>query len=151
MKKVWKWILGIVIVLIVVAVVGFVVRGVFVSRMNRLNNFQPPLTKNFERGDQRIPSFDNDKFNNPHDNFNQRLPMQSERGFRGHGFTDYGFWSFPFILFGGLFKFIFLFVILGVVGYFSYSMGKKAGAAEVLASVPGTKSEPELPPKKKRT
>jgi len=150
MKKVWKWILGIVIALIVVAAVGFIVRGVFISRTNRLSNFQPPLTKNFDPGDRRTPSFDSDKFNNPRDNFNRRLPMQSERGFHGHGYLGYGFWPFPFILFGGLFKFIFLFVILGVVVYFSYSMGKKAGAAEVLASVPGTKSEPELPPKKKR-
>ena len=143
MKNIWKWIIGVVIVLVVLAAVGFVASGFFVSRMARVERFEsfhPPISENFERGDRRAPGFDYDHFRSPMGGFDRRIPL--------HGF----FMPMPFMLFGGFLRLIFPLAVLGAVGYFAYKKGKKDGAAEALSTpvdaVVDSEPEKEKPKKK---
>jgi len=148
MKTIWKWILGFVIVLVVVAAVGFAVRGFFVPRTVRVEGFESfrnPMDKGFERDGKRVPDFGYDHFRSPMGRFNQHMPMYGYRTFGGRGFGGYGFFPWPFMFFGGLLRLIFPLVVLVAVWYFAYMKGKKDGAAEALAS----ETEPEPVPASK--
>jgi hypothetical protein len=139
MKNIWKWILGIVIVLVVIAAVGFIASGFFVSRTARVERFEafrPSMTDDFPHDDWHHPSFEYDRFHSPRESFGHRMPMYGNRGFSGRGFVGYGFAPWPFLFFGGLLRLIFPLAVLAAVGYFSYRKGKKDGAAEVLAGEP---------------
>jgi len=132
MKNVWKWILGIVIVLVVVAAVGFVARGFFVShtaRVERFDNFRPPMTDGFGR----------DNWRGPMGGFNRGMPMHGGRGFGG-----YRYMPLSFMFFGGLLRLIFPLAMLGAVGYFAYKKGKKDGVAAAMSvSAPEIEAMPE--------
>ena len=143
MKNIWKWIIGVVVVLVVLAAVGFFASRYFVPRATRVDRFEtlrPPALENYEREGKRVPGFDYDHYRSPMGGFNRRVPM--------HGF----FMPIPFMFFGGFLRLIFPLVVLGAVGYFSYQKGKKDGAAEALAapveSIVNSEPEKEKPKKK---
>jgi len=120
MSKTWKWILGIVIVLVVVAAVAFAARGLFVSHhmiTGKFNRFDGPMGRNY-------------------DDF--RHPMNGYRGYHHPMVGNYGFMPLPFMFFGGFSRLLFPLLVLGAVVYFSYQKGKK----DAMASVAGTASEP---------
>jgi len=149
MRKIWKWILGIVLVLVVIAVVGFVAHGLYMShtaRVERFENFRPPMANNFDRDDRRDPSFGYDKFHSPQGGFDRRMPMYGNRGFGG-----FGFMPLPFLFFGGLLRLLFPLTVLALVGYFSYKKGKKDGMAVMSAPTlePDKVDEPADVPKQR--
>ena len=111
MSKTWKWILGIVIVLVVVAAVAFAARGFFASHYM--------LTRNLDRFDGPMGRYD--------ENF--RLPMKGYRDFRHPMVGGYGFMAWPFMFFGGFLRLLFPLLVLVGVGYFSYRKGKKDAMA----------------------
>ena len=142
MSKTWKWILGIVIGLVVVAAVGFFAHGTFESRtvrVERFDNFRPPMADGFERDGKRGPGFAYDHFRSPMGGFNHGMPMYGRRGFGG-----YGYMPLPFMIFGGLLRLVFPLAVLGAVGYFSYKKGKKDGAMEVSTPEPEPAKVPEM-------
>lgn len=120
MSKTWKWILGIVIVLVVVAAVAFAARGFFVRHYmvaGNFNRFDGPMGRNY-------------------DDF--RHPMNEYRGVHHPMVGHYGYMALPFMFFGGFLRLLFPLLVLGAVGYFSYQKGKKDG----MAAVAGTASGP---------
>ena len=157
MRKIWKWILGIVIVLVVVAAAGYAVRGFYVFRMarvERFSNFRPPTAQGFDRDNQRAPSFGGDRSRAPQGFYDHRMPMYGSRSFGG-----YGFMPMPFLFFGGFLRLIVPLAILAAVGYFAYRKGKKDGLAEAVAVTPmpaapihveEIPSEPVEAPKRRR-
>ena len=116
MSKTWKWILGIVITLLVVAAVVFVGWSFFASRhamYYSYSGFQHPTMRDF-------------------DNF--RTPMNTYRDFRSPTMGSRGFMPWPFKFFGGLLRLIFPLGVLFLVGFFSYKKGKKDGMATSVAA-----------------
>jgi uncharacterized membrane protein len=133
MSKTWKWIIGIVIVLVVVAAVAFAVHGFFTPRymqIGNFNRFEGPMGRGYE---------------------NFRHPMDGYRGFHHPMVGGYGFMAWPFMFFGGFLRLLFPLLVLAGVGYFSYQKGKKdaiaasAGAA-LRSAVEDTPTE-RLDPK----
>ena len=111
MSKTWKWIIGIVIVLVVVAAVAFATRGFFASRYmltGDFNRFEGPMGRSYE---------------------NFRHPMNGYRDFRHPRVALYNFMSWPFMFFGGFLRLLFPLLVLAGVGYFSYQKGKKDAMA----------------------
>jgi hypothetical protein len=137
MKNIWKWILGIVIVLVVIAATGFIASGFYVSRsmrVDRFDNFRPPQGEGFDRNDRHGPGLGFDHIPIPRDYHHYNMPKHGYRGFGGHGFGGYGYISWPLMFFGGLLRLFLPLAVLVAVGYFAYKKGKKDGAEEVLAS-----------------
>lgn len=120
MSKTWKWILGIVLVLVIVAAVAFAARGFLMPRYM--------LTGDFNRFDGPMGRY--------HDNF--RHPMDGYRGFRHPMMAQYGFMSWPLLFLGGFLRLLFPLLVLGGVGYFAYQKGKRDG----LRSLAGRASRP---------
>jgi len=126
MSKTWKWILGIVIVLVVVAAAAFAARGFYVSHhmiTGNFNRFEGPMGRNY-------------------DDF--RHPMKGYRGFQHPMIGNYGYMMLPFMFVGGFLRLLFPLLVLGAVGYFFYQRGKKAGMA--VANGPASKPAHEDPP-----
>ena len=119
MSKTWKWILGIVIVLVVVAAVAFAAHGFFTPRYmqtGNFNRFDCPMGRNY-------------------DDF--RHPMNGYRGYHHPMVGNYGFMPLPFMFFGGFLRLLFPLLVLGAVGYFSYQKGKKDAMAAASGTTPG--------------
>ena len=150
MKSIWKWILGLVVVLVIIATVGLMARGFFVSRTTRVERFEDfhnPMLDGFDRDGKRGPNFGYDHFRSPKGGFNHGMPMHGGRRFGG-----YGFMRLPFMFLGGLLWLIFPLAVLAAVVYFSYQAGKKAGmntAQSLPESEPMLDVEPEESPKKR--
>ena len=138
MSKTWKWIIGIVIGLVVLAGVGFVAANYFgfghMAYFGRTAYYSHPMMDNYGFRD-RVPM-------GGYQNF--RHPMMGGRGI-------YPFFGGLFFL-GGLLRLIFPLGVLALVGYFSYRAGKKAGMNAALpAPEPGPVIDEESEePKKKR-
>ena len=162
MSKVWKWILGILIVLILVAVV---VGAVLVVRNNLLftrsiravpnpnGQTQPNL-----QGTPNAPGTQN-----PYGQrgpmmpfgFNNRRHLFGDRGFGGPMMGGRGFWGFGgfmpfgmgFFFLGGLLRLIVPLGVLALVAFLFYQMGKRAGASPVTppATVPSAPAPDETP------
>jgi hypothetical protein len=144
MKSVWKWILGIVIVLILCAAVG---GGIFAFshrfalggpeiRANQADNYAWSMP--MHRG-----------FVGPNDRYHQRefgpgmVPHMGAWG--GRGMMPFGG---GFMLFGGLIRLFFVLAILGLVGFGAYRLGKQAGVRTAAAPVaPPPPAAPEVPEK----
>jgi hypothetical protein len=141
MSKTWKWILGIVLGLAILAGAGFVA----------VNSFD------VERVSIRVgPGFDRHPMMDEY-GFGNRAPMEDFRGFRhpmlgGRGFGGYGFVGLPFLFVGGLLRLVFPLAALALVAYFSYQTGKNAGMKLAQARPepgPVPDAEPAEPPKRK--
>ena len=151
MSKVWKWILGVLIVLVVVAVV---VGAVFVVRNNLLfarsisaapvgngqtrpniqatPNAPGAQNPNGQRGPATPFGFNNHRY--PFGDREWGGPMMGGRGFRGFG----GFMPFGmgFFFLGGLVRLIIPLGVLALVAFLFYQMGKKAGVSSVAPPTP---------------
>ena len=123
MSKTWKWILGTVIVLVVVAALGFLAWNFYGSprlygRMNTLERVRSPRLEEFERGDRIAPGGPYDRWQMPMTGGYERFP---------HPMVGYGFMSLPFLFFGGLFRLLVPLGVLALVAYVAYQQGVKAG------------------------
>jgi hypothetical protein len=132
MSRTWKWIIGILIGLVVLAGISFVAANYFgfghMAYFSRTPYAGHPMMDDYGFGD-RAPR-------GGYQNF--RHPMMGGRGF-------YPFGGFFFL--GGLLRLIFPLAILAAVGYFAYRKGKQDGALEVVAVTPqadSPESEPEI-------
>ncbi len=134
MKKIWKWILGIVVVLVIIAaVVGvvFLVRNnpnIFAFRFGTV-----PFHPGFNR-----PNVPNGGM--PGGGYGWRGPMMRRPGFSHYGwgsgplgmFMPFGFGLF---LLGGLFRLLIPLGVLALVAIVFYELGKKAGATSAAPVV----------------
>lgn len=122
MKKIWKWILGIVLVLVLIAAVGFA--GHFFADHSHGDAM---MSEAYGRGEWRMPMQDE---HGPAVHF--REPMRG-----GRGFFPYG----GFFFLGGLLRLIIPIGVLALVIYLAYRAGKNAGMVAA-----GRKSEPQSTP-----
>ena len=139
MSKTWKWIIGILIGLVVLAGVGFVAAYYFgfghMAFYGRTAYSGHPMMDDYGFGN-RAPL-------NGYRNY--RMPMMGGRGF-------YPFGGFFFL--GGLLRLVFPLGILALVGFFSYRAGKKAGMNTLQQNTPkvepvaNTETESDESPKK---
>jgi hypothetical protein len=141
MKKVWKWILGIMIVLLVVAIPVAVYRSLAVN--NETGNFTQqsqsgywngPMMRGFDRNSQN----DDWQRQGMMGGFgNREFPRQGMMGGRGFGHMGGAFFGFNPVLmvFGGLLRLIPL-MLFGLLLYGVYVFGKRAGARTTLAPAP---------------
>ena len=116
---------------------AFVARGFYVTRaarVDRFENFRPPLADRFDRDNWRGPSSRYDKFYGPRGGFDRRAPMCGGQSFGGRGIPGYGFLPLPFMFFGGFLRLVLPLAVLAAVGYFAYKKGKHDGSAEVFAT-----------------
>ncbi len=141
MKKIWKWILGIVVVLVIIAgVVGvaFLVR-------NNPNIFAfPSGTAPFHPGFNR-PNAPNGGM--PGGGYGWRGPMMRRPGFShyGWGFGPFGMFmpfGFSMFLLVGLFRLLIPLGVLVLVAIVFYELGKKAGASTGAPVVVPTAPDP---------
>ena len=125
MSRTWKWILGIVLGLVILAGIGFVAANYIgfghIAFFGRTAYSGHPMMDDYGFGN-RAPM---DRYHN------FRQPMMGGRGFYPLG---------GFFFLGGLLRLFFPLAVLAAVGYFAYHKGKKDGAAQALAPVP--KAEP---------
>jgi hypothetical protein len=158
MKKIWKWILGIVLVLVVVAAliaVPFVMHNTMAANFSfraaqqqttpgtGVNPQAPgwnrgPMMRDND-GKQGLPGQTPGRF------YGYNGPMMGggrnfERGFsRFGGFTPFGF---GFMFLGGLLRLISL-ALFGLLLYGVYQLGKRAGARSTIVPAPvATQAEP---------
>lgn len=122
MKTFWKWLLGITIVLILVAVI--VVPFIMHSYMSFYGFGGPAALGNGQNGWQHpsVPGFNGD-----FDGRNFR-----HGGMHG-GFGEFGMMPFGFMFLGGILRLLPL-VLLGLLVFGVYQLGKKAGSRSVTAS-----------------
>lgn len=129
MSRTWKWILGIILGLVVLAGVGFVAANFF--GYGHMSFWGRPMMDGY--------------------GFNERGPFGGYQNFRhpmmgGRGF---GLISWPFFLLGGLLRLVFPLAILGLVAYFSYTAGKRTGMRTMQVArtpEPAPAPEPEETP-----
>jgi hypothetical protein len=165
MSKAWKWLLGILAALIIVAVV---VAGVFVwrnysqlamrARVTRMQQYvQPapgtpsapgaPTAPNNQGGPANPYGFghrDRGFFQGP----GGRMPMMGGGGYRHFG----GLMPFGmgFFLLGGLLHLIIPLGVLVLVAILFYVLGKRAGASSVAQTPPSNPTPPATPPAGRR-
>jgi len=123
MKKIWKWILGIVLVLVLIVAVGsawyfFAGHSRGVAMMAEANG----------RGEWRMPM----------QQWRGAAPQFREPKMGGRGFFPYG----GFFFLGGLLRLIIPLGVLVLVIYLAYGAGKKAGMA-VVTPTSGPQSIPQ--------
>jgi predicted lipid-binding transport protein (Tim44 family) len=158
MSRTWKWILGILAVVLVVAVAA---AAVFVWRnhstfavANRFNRVAP--NSQTAPGTPNAPAAPNNQQNPsmpygfrqyrgyPYQGFERRMPMMGGRGFGNFG----GMMPFGLGVFflGGFFRLLIPLVILVLVALLFYQLGKRAGARPAPATPPTPPSTPtQLP------
>ncbi|RPH62380.1 MAG: hypothetical protein EHM81_02385 [Chloroflexi bacterium] len=143
MKKTWKWILGILIVLVVATLMAtpFVLRSALgagfsanlPARAWMRNPGADNLPRDFDGGPGLMPR--NWQRNNPRSfggDFGHMSPRMGGGFSRFGGFTPFGM---GFFFLGGLLRLIPL-ALLGLLGYGLYQMGKRAGARSIPAPAP---------------
>jgi hypothetical protein len=140
MTKVWKWILGILVVLLVVAVPVAVYRSIAVNneagnltQQSQSGNWNGPMMRGFDRNDQN-GGFQRQGPGGYGDKDFYRQGMMGGRGFAHMGS---GFFAFSpmMMVFGGLLRLAGL-VLFGLLLYGIYVLGKRAGARSTLAPAP---------------
>jgi hypothetical protein len=148
MSKAFKWVLGILAVLVVIAVIA---GGVWFlqSRMQmmasyRVNAPQPnaQVTPNAPNGQQNGPigsrGFNGNR-RNPFGGFGMRGPMMGGRLGRGMPF------GMGFFFLGGLLRLIVPLGLLALVAILFYQLGKRAGRSRVSAPAPREPAPVETP------
>ncbi len=155
MSKTWKWIFGIFLVLVILAVViggAFILRNqaMMASNFRRLQLSQAPSSAAPNAQGTPVPGSPNGK-TEPYGFGDRRNhmrgwdwggPMMDGRGpmMGGNGFSGYGGWmpfGFGFFFLGGLLHLIIPLGLLVLVAWIFYGMGKRAGAS-AAASAPAT-------------
>lgn len=142
MSRIWKWILGILGVLIVV---GLITGAVFMWRNHsfyagaRAFEYSAP---DRQWGQQAPGAPDGyGGFRRGHmDGWAGRMPMMDD-GYRYSPFA-YGPMGTGFMLFGGLFHLLLPLGVLALVAYIFYQMGKRAGMVAGSGSMPDVESLP---------
>ena len=145
MKSVWKWVLGIVIVLFLCSAVGvggffvfshrFAVRAVPEIRANQAEDYAWGMP--MHRG-----------FVGPDAPYHQRdfgpgmVPHMGVWG--GRGMMPFGG---GYMLFGGLTRLFVVLAILGLVGFAAYQLGKQAGVRTTAPSAVAPPPAPDVPEK----
>jgi hypothetical protein len=143
MKKVWKWILGIILVLVVVAAlvaVPFVMRNYMAANFNRATVQTAPGTNQQAPGYNGGPMMRNfgprGRFPGGFDDRTGRMMgggRNFERGFsRFGGFAPFGF---GLMFLGGFLRLIPL-VLLGLLLWGAYTLGKRSGMRSMQAPAP---------------
>ena len=130
MSRVWKWILGILAVLVVV---GLIAGAVFMWRY-RLAGWSPRAMMYYgapgapgTQPEQNAPN-DFDRLPRYHmEYWGGHMPMMGGRGWSGPYAA--GPFGTGFMLVAGLFRLILPLGVLALVAYLFYHMGKRAGAA----------------------
>ncbi len=169
MSKVWKWIIGIVIALVVVALV---VGAVFLVRNQALRatavrpmpfgngqtrpspqatpNAPGTQNPNGQKGQTMPYGFNNRR--NPMFGGGGYGPMMGGRGFRSFGgFMPFGMFGMGFFFLGGFLRLIVPLGVLALVAFIFYRMGKRAGALSVVSQTPvPTDPAPDETPAKGR-
>jgi hypothetical protein len=141
MSRTWKWILGIVLGLAVIAGLGFVAVSYF--GFGHISFFGGPAYAS-------RPMMNGYGFNN-------RGPMEGFRDFRAplmgrRGFGGYGFIGLPFLFLGGFLRLVIPLGVLALVAFFAYRAGKHAGMNAALAtgtSVPAPAPDPKEAPEQR--
>jgi hypothetical protein len=140
MRRVWKWVLGIVLVLVLCAAAG----GIFFALNGRYLAQVAPITQAEQRR--------NDAWSMPmHRGFDGPIAPYWQRGFgqgmyphmgisSGHGFMPFGG---GFMLLGGLVRLFIPLVIFGLVAFLAYQLGKQTGAR--AATSPAATPPPAAP------
>lgn len=150
MSRAWKWILGILAILIIVAVV---VGGAWllISRGTRIAAVRPyaaqpnPQTAPFGPNGQYFPNgrqgFGNDG-RSPFGNNGFRGPMMGNR------FMGFGPFGVGFFLLGGLLRLIVPLGLLALVAIIFYQLGKRAGVSGAVRREPApvTPTPPDQTP-----
>lgn len=153
MSKVWKWILGIFIVLVIV---GAIVGVVLLVRTHPLFAFGPRYANRFNQPNgQTVPNAPNGQNTPANPNtpqgtrpgygfgpgmrgygWTERGPMMGGRGFMPYGgFGPFGFMPFGMGIFflDGLLRLLIPIGVLALVAFIFYQMGKRNGLATVTA------------------
>ncbi len=123
MKNVWKWILGIVVVLLVV---GVIVAVPYIMHSVWGTSYGPGMMQGFEGRSWRMPMHD---FGGR--GFDQFGPMMGGRGFGGVSLFFGGF-----MLLGGLLRLLVPLGVVALIVWFAYQQGKKAGFKSASAPAP---------------
>jgi hypothetical protein len=162
MSKAWKWILG---VLAVLVIIGVVVGAVFVwrnhapllmaRRVNRVQQYAQPAPRTPVAPGTPVPGKPNNQgrqgtpygFGRGERNFfygpGGGMPMMGGRGFRSFGgWMPFGF---GFFFLAGLFHWILIIGVLVVVAIIFYQLGKRAGASAAVQAPPSNPAPPEPP------
>jgi hypothetical protein len=157
MKKIWKWILGIVIALVVIAVVTGVF---FLARNHRMMTFVPRNSQfNQTPNGSTVPNGPNGQ-SNPNGPYRPMMPRSfgDQRAFDdGQG----GFGSGPMMMHHGYPPFflglMFFFglaklLVLGLLLYGAYGLGRKSAIPTVTsgAAAPTASASPQPSPKRGR-
>lgn len=173
MSKMWKWILGILIVLVVAAVaVGavFMVRNrMLMNTSIRTQQFGNGQTRPNVQGTPNAPAAPNAPGTNPNgqkgpmmpfgfngghrpmDGQNWRGPMMGGGGFSHFGRSmPFGIFGMGLFFFGGLLHLILPLGVLVLVAFLFYQMGKRAGAATVVTQTAPSGSTPDETPRRGR-
>lgn len=148
MKTVWKWILGIFIVLVAA---GVIVCAVFAWRNQAMTAFvhRPQPFSQQQPGPFNLPNHKLTPNNNGSPFY--RGPMMGRHEFMRFGFFPFGM---GFFMIGGLLRWILPLGILALVAFLFYQMGKRAGARQaVTAAAPAvvaSEPTPEETPRKSK-
>jgi hypothetical protein len=147
MKNIWKWILGIVLIL---AVVAALVAVPFFMRNYMATNFRQPTLQNttpanpgFNNGPQMRGPNQQGQLPGRFNGFNGPM-MRGGRNFQ-RGFMPFGF---GFMLFGGILRLVIPLLLLGLLLFGAYQLGKNAGirSVQVAAAPVALPAAPAEPP-----
>ncbi len=140
MKTVWKWVLGIAILL---AVVGVIAGAAFLWRGHMLTAYfrgPQPFTQRQNgpfhqpyNSPSPNPNRDGPFYHGPMMHRNFGFPMMGGREFMRFGFFPFGM---GFLMIDGLLRWFLPLVVLVLVAILFYQLGKHAGASGAMASIP---------------
>ena len=152
MSRTWKWILGILAVLVVVAIVA----GAFWVLRNRsqmITSYKPYTAQPNPQGTPTVPNGQNlpmgprgygDGGRFPMGGWGFRGPMMGDGRFSHFGrFMPFGM---DFFFLGGLFRLIIPLGLLALVAVLFYQMGKRAGISQAPAPMSSAQPAPSPAP-----
>jgi hypothetical protein len=149
MNTAWKWILGVLGVLIVV---GLIAGAVFMWRTPAFHMgarvYQPWAFDGPASPDESGIPQGYENYRRYHmDGWGGRMPMMGY----GYGYSPYAFspWGSGLMLVAGLFRLLLPLGILALVAYVFYQMGRRAGLTEGSSSTPRRMPDVESLPRRK--
>jgi hypothetical protein len=132
MKKIWKWIIGILIVLVVVAglvAVPLIMQRTMLARVT-------PKNLSAQRGwkGPNAPQLDNQKNEPGLDNRRGNPMLSGQRGWGGR--MPFGMFGMGFMLIGMFFRVMLPLVLFGLLLFGVYQLGKRSGTRSTLKPAP---------------